>query len=587
VFSIVSPSTATLTVTSPNGGESWYSGETYNITWTSTGSPGNVKIEYTTNNGTSWIILDNNTPNDGVRAWFIPNTPSTNCKVRITSVSEPSITDTSDSLFTIKSILPPQTIINRNTFNFGATTAGASTQNQTFYITNGGGGILNWTISPNQSWLSCTPESGTNTGLVSISVNATGLAVGAHTGFLMIKAPGAMNTPITVNLKVYTPTEATKPFGNYATPKDGVTVSGSIPVTGWALDDVGCASVKLYRKEGNTRNYIGVAIFVEGARPDVDAAFPDYPNNYQAGWGYMLLTNFLPNYGNGTFNIEATVTDEEGNEVSLGTKTIICDNAHAVKPFGAIDTPAQGGTASGSSYVNWGWVLTPMPNSIPIDGSNINVFVDGVNLGNPAYNVYRSDIASKFPGYANSNGAIGYFYIDTTAYSAGTHTIQWVATDSALNTDGIGSRYFNILNIGSSDLSPQAGQGGSIGLDTSQISDITSDTIEPLAISLGYNDYQASGLVFPGEDGIFKIRARELDRIKIKLPEKVSSIKGFQFVDNQLRALPPGFTLDAKNETIYWQMGMGFSGTYDLLIVVTDLNEQSTKKRISVQVVAN
>ena len=30
------------------------------------------------------------------------------------------------------------------------------------------------------------------------------------------------------------------------------------------------------------------------ARPDVEAAFPTTPNNYRAAWGYMLLTNMLP-----------------------------------------------------------------------------------------------------------------------------------------------------------------------------------------------------------------------------------------------------------------------------------------------------
>jgi hypothetical protein len=114
----------------------------------------------------------------------------------------------------------------------------------------------------------------------------------------------------------------------------------------------------------------------------------------------------------------------------LGIKTIIVDNANAVKPFGAIDTPTQGGTASGSSYINWGWALTPQPNSIPTDGSTINIYVDGVNLGHPTYNILREDIATLFPGYANSNGSAGYLYLDTTTYDNGLHTIQWTATDN-------------------------------------------------------------------------------------------------------------------------------------------------------------
>ena len=158
-------------------------------------------------------------------------------------------------------------------------------------------------------------------------------------------------------------------------------------------------------------------VMTEGARPDVARQHPDYPHNTQAGWGYMMLTNFLPNGGNGTYIIEAVATDYEGKQTSLGTKTIYCDNANAVKPFGALDEPTQGGTASGSAFVNWGWALTPQPNSIPSDGSTINVYVDGVYQGHPTYNQYRQDIADLFPGYMNSNGAVGYFNLDTTAYT--------------------------------------------------------------------------------------------------------------------------------------------------------------------------
>ena len=73
-------------------------------------------------------------------------------------------------------------------------------------------------------------------------------------------------------------------------------------------------------------------------------------------------------------------------------------------PFGPIDTPHQGGLAFGSDYVNWGWVLTPQPNSISTDGSTLNVYVAGLYLGHPSYNIERSDIAGLIwmpgPGFA-------------------------------------------------------------------------------------------------------------------------------------------------------------------------------------------
>lgn len=111
--------------------------------------------------------------------------------------------------------------------------------------------------------------------------------------------------------------------------------------------------------------------------------------------------------------------------MDLGTRTITVENAHGVKPFRAIDTPGQGGTMSGTAYVNFGWVLTPQPCSVPTDGLTIWATVDGQMLGHPVYNNYRSDIATGLPSYANSNGAIGYFYRDTTQFSNGVHTMGW------------------------------------------------------------------------------------------------------------------------------------------------------------------
>jgi hypothetical protein len=98
------------------------------------------------------------------------------------------------------------------------------------------------------------------------------------------------------------------------------------------------------------------------------------------------------------------------------------------------------------TIVNFGWALTPQPAAIPADGSTIRVYVDGVPLGHPTYDQYRSDIATLFPGYANSGGAVGYFVLDTTALANGIHSIQWVVTDDLGRAEGIGSRYFWVQN---------------------------------------------------------------------------------------------------------------------------------------------
>jgi hypothetical protein len=188
----------------------------------------------------------------------------------------------------------------------------------------------------------------------------------------------------------------------------------------------------------------------------------------------------------------------------LGSKTISCDNAHAVKPFGAIDTPVQGGNASGKSSLNWGWALTPNPNMIPTNGSTISVYVDGVNIGHPAYNLYRSDIATFFPGYANSSGAVGYFTLDTTKYTDGVHTISWLASDNAGNTDGIGSRFFTVLN---------AAQSASVLSVNSNSTELLPNS-GPVSVKKGFNDNIEPTEILPDEEGSIHIEIKELERVQ-------------------------------------------------------------------------
>jgi len=99
--------TATITVTSPNGGESWAHGTTHPVTWTYTGNPGaNVKIELL-KAGSPVGTATSSTPigagGTGSYSWPISATraPGTDYKIRVTSTSNPAISDTSNNNFNI------------------------------------------------------------------------------------------------------------------------------------------------------------------------------------------------------------------------------------------------------------------------------------------------------------------------------------------------------------------------------------------------------------------------------------------------------------------------------------------------------
>jgi hypothetical protein len=261
-------------------------------------------------------------------------------------------------------------------------------------------------------------------------------------------------TVLTVIVRVPGLGASAAPVGVIDTPAANAIVSGEIGVTGWAVDDIGIAGVDIYRSplagepaQQNGLVWLGAATLVSGARTDVQGAFPTRPMSEKAGWGYMLLTNMLPHKGNGAFTLHAFARDYDGHAALLGSRAISAQNTSAILPFGTIDTPAQGETISGTHYVNFGWALTPSPdNIIPKGGSTISVYVDGVFLGHPVYDNFRSDIAELFPGLQNTNGAVGYYILDTTLLANGVHTIEWGVADNAGNAEGIGSRYFTVSN---------------------------------------------------------------------------------------------------------------------------------------------
>jgi hypothetical protein len=91
-----------LVVTSPNGGENWCGGKSQEITWNSEGFFGySVKIDYSTNAGTSWLPIVDSTQNDGTYTWTVPGTLSDSCLVKVSDPQDDDPYDESDGFFTI------------------------------------------------------------------------------------------------------------------------------------------------------------------------------------------------------------------------------------------------------------------------------------------------------------------------------------------------------------------------------------------------------------------------------------------------------------------------------------------------------
>ena len=182
-----------------------------------------------------------------------------------------------------------------------------------------------------------------------------------------------------------------------------------------------------------------------------------------------------------------------------------------------------------------------------------------MTLGHPTYNQYRADIANAFPGLANSNGAVGFFYIDTTTLANGMHTISWVVYDNGARGDGIGSRYFNVLNSGVGGIAAPAETEPVVPIDATNRVPQVNQRLAPLAVD---------------NDGIVSLEVDELSRIELPLGAK----SGYLLVGGQRTALPIGSTL--QNGVFYWQLGPGFLGDYPLVFERPD----GTELRLSITV---
>ena len=89
--------------------------------------------------------------------------------------------------------------ISRSPSSLSASTiVGSNAPTQTFSVWNSGGGTLSYSISVDQSWLSCSPVSGTSTGeqdAITVNYSTASLSLGTYSATITISDPAAGNSP--------------------------------------------------------------------------------------------------------------------------------------------------------------------------------------------------------------------------------------------------------------------------------------------------------------------------------------------------------------------------------------------------------
>ena len=191
--------------------------------------------------------------------------------------------------------IAPTLALDKTALVFGAVTTGTGfifqTSAQPVRLTQTGSGSVTWTASSNQPWLKVSPASGSGSATLSIRVafDAGLPSSGSRTGAITLTVTGAANTPgpIAVRLNRLSGPSA-KPQGVVDTPIDHSTgVTGAVPFTGWAIDDVQLARVMICRAPfgaevapvdpncgGAAQIFVGFPVFIDLARARCGSLYP-------------------------------------------------------------------------------------------------------------------------------------------------------------------------------------------------------------------------------------------------------------------------------------------------------------------------
>ena len=192
-------------VTQPNGGEIWVQGQTKQIKWAKTGDVSNVRVEYSTNNGSTWTTVNASVPAaTGSLNWTVPATPTIQGRARVAWVdSLTTILDASDAAFTISG---PTALIATTPDSLRAVVAyGNNTGFDTLRISNSGTVTLTWSTT-GTAWANALPGSGSvpadSTRPAPVRFSANGLLGGTYLGNLTVASNDAFRPSVTVPMRL-------------------------------------------------------------------------------------------------------------------------------------------------------------------------------------------------------------------------------------------------------------------------------------------------------------------------------------------------------------------------------------------------
>ena len=256
-------------------------------------------------------------------------------------------------------------------------------------------------------------------------LNTSTLTAGTHT--LTVTATDS-DSPAESGATSVTFLVMSPPSVHIDAPSQGATVSGTITVAGWTIDNtigVGTAISQVQVLVDGTLS--GTATYGI-SRPDVCAEWPGRPGCPNVGFTFSLDTVTLT-AGAHIITVKAVDSD---TTPEIGSASIAV-NVTSTPPTVVIDSPKPGSVLSGTTTVS-GWAIDSV-SGVGSAIASVQVKVDGIAVGSATYGIGRPDVCAAYPGRPGCPN-VGYtFSLNTLSLTAGSHMITVSATDSDGTSD--------------------------------------------------------------------------------------------------------------------------------------------------------
>ena len=319
-----------------------------------------------------------------------------------------TITETNQSGFIRRTILPvtlsvtgaaatPAIQLSLSSLTFSGTAGGANPAPNTFSISNAGGGTLTWTASDTSAWLILSPASGTNTGTVTASITANGLAAGTYSTTVTVSAPGATAKTIPVTLTI-SPTGPAMGFSlSPSTLAYSATVGSPNQTGSFTVTNTGSTAITV--TWADSINWL-VAItpgFTQTIQPGLSGTYTITASSANLAAGsYSGIATISG--GGITKQLPVTLTLTAGTSPAIGLNTTSLGFAGTV---GGTNPSAQtiavsnvgGGTLSWAASDNAAWLTLS-----PVSGTNSGTITANVTLTGLAAGTYNGIVTVTASG---------------------------------------------------------------------------------------------------------------------------------------------------------------------------------------------